>query len=84
MVEIWDEDFENILGKKRCSFCGEKLQLGKSFILSERKFFHEKCYRRKKAEQIRKGRVEIDELIGNNRKSLGKNFSLSSIGEGEN
>ena len=84
MVEIWDEDFEKILGKKRCSYCGKRLQLGKIFILRERKFFHEKCYRRKKAEEIRKGKVEIDELVGTNRKSLGKNISASTMGEKDN
>ncbi len=84
MAEIWDEGLEKILGEKKCSFCGKRLQLGKSFILRERKFFHEKCYRRKKADQIRKGRIEIDELVGTNRKSLGKNISLFPIEEGEN
>ncbi len=64
MVEIWDKGLENKLGKKRCTFCGENLKLGNNFILRERKFFHEMCYREKKAEQIRNGKVGIDEFVG--------------------
>jgi len=82
MSERWDERLEEILGKKRCNVCGKKLQIGKIFVLKERKFFHELCYRKIKAEHLKEGKVDIDEVAENTEKSFDRTISKPSIGEG--
>ncbi len=84
MSEIWDERLHEILGNKKCSLCGKKLQMGKNFILKERKFFHEQCYRKIKAKQIREGKVKIDRSVENAEKRLNRTISKSSFGEETN
>ncbi|MFW5945654.1 MAG: hypothetical protein ACOCSJ_03905 [Candidatus Natronoplasma sp.] len=81
MGETWDEGPENKLGKKRCSVCGERLQIGKVFILKEGKFFHERCYREKKAEQLKKGKIEMDELTERSQERSNEDFYKPSLGE---
>jgi len=81
MGETWDEGLENKLGKKRCSICGERLQIGKVFILKERMFFHEGCYRKKKAEQLKEGKIEMDELTESSQKRSNGYFSKPSFGK---
>ncbi len=84
MGETWDEVLEDKLGKKRCSVCGEGLHLGKTFILKERKFFHEECYRKKRAHQLKKGKIEIDELTKRPQERSNEYFSKPSFGERAN
>ncbi len=81
MVETWDEGLEKILGKKRCCVCENELMIGKYFILKNRKFFHEECYRRKKADEIKNGKCEIDDLTEISKKRIDKNFSKPLFGE---
>ncbi|MEF8832301.1 MAG: hypothetical protein V5A66_02145 [Candidatus Thermoplasmatota archaeon] len=81
MVEIWDEELDKRLDKKICDVCGEKLEVGEDFILKDKKFFHERCYRKQKAEQIKEGDIEIDESVEKSEKDFDKNISNSSFGE---
>ncbi len=52
MIERWLPELEEILGKKRCSVCGEELEIGDDFLLKERKYFHPECYFKEKAENF--------------------------------